>query len=467
MLSVSGCRGIVGTSLTPEVICRFAAASAAWVREARGVSHPKFILACDGRRGGSLLKQFAGAALAACGCQAIDIGIATTPTVGIMVDSEHADAGLTLTASHNPAQWNGIKVIDGTGAAPTAAESARIIDLFRQTAPCWKTADDFGSVRIDDSAFIVHLQRVLSAMQGKFDLDRIRARRFSVVLDSVNASGARVGRALLEELGCRITHLNADDSGIFPHPPEPTETNLRPVAAEAARLGSDVSFAQDPDADRLAILDESGAYIGEEYTLVLGVMALLGAMKPEERSGAVVVANLSTSRMIDDVAARYGASVRRSAVGEANVVAVMRSAGAILGGEGNGGVIWPEVVSIRDSVSAMALVLALMEREGKPLSQIIRTIPTYAIEKRKIELKPGLTERALAAAARLADAPGATIDRQDGVRIDFPAASGRGLAWLHVRSSNTEPIVRLIAEAPTTAEASAVLDRALEEIDRA
>lgn len=468
MLSVSGCRGIVGESLTPEVICRFIGAMAAWLREDQKIRSPTIVLGCDGRRGGDVLRRLAAAALAAAGCRVIDIGTAMTPTVGVMVVHRKADAGLTLTASHNPGQWNGLKIISREGAAPDAASAGRIIDLFKSGRAGFVGADVFGSIEADATAVETHVALVLSALERAGLYAAVRARRFKVVVDSVNASGSEGARRLMESLGCELIHLHADGSGVFPHVPEPTEDNLRGFAAEVSARGADLGFAQDPDADRLAIIDERGRYIGEEYTLVLAAMALLGG----DRAASVpvnLVANLSTSRMIDDVAARLGARVHRAAVGEANVVSVMKQVAALLGGEGNGGVIWPEVTLIRDSLGAMALALGLMAREGKPLSALVASIPAYAIEKRKIDLKPGLSERALSAAEHIFTGPEVRIDRQDGVRLDFPAPGpgSKGSAWLHVRASNTEPILRLIAEAPTAEQAREILDKAESRIAQA
>jgi phosphomannomutase len=463
MLSVSGCRGIVGASLTPDVICRFVGAMVSWLREEQRIDRPVVVLGCDGRKGGDVLRGLVGSALAAAGCRVIDLGTAMTPTIGVMVVHHRASAGLTLTASHNPAEWNGMKIISAEGAAPDAPTASRIIERFKRDQHGFVPADRFGSIERDAVAAKGHADRVLAALAKVADIETIRARRFKVVLDSLNASGVEGARLLLNSLNCELTHLHDSNSGVFPHPAEPTRENLVSLSAEVAQRGSDVGFAQDPDADRLAVFDEGGRYIGEEYTLVLGAMALLGNNgAPSASAGPSrdLVANLSTSRMIDDVARRMGATVHRSAVGEANVVSAMKRVGAVMGGEGNGGVIWPEVTLIRDSLSAMALTLALLARERKPLSAIVASTPSYAIEKRKIELRPGLIERALAAAEGAHFGNGVRIDKQDGVRLDFPAPSGKGSAWLHVRASNTEPILRLIAEAPSSAETKLILDRA-------
>lgn len=469
MLSVSGCRGIVGASLTPEVIARYTAALASWVRDDSRSPTPRVVLGCDGRRGGDTLRTLAGATLAACGCEVLDIGVAATPTVGLMVTQLGAHAGVTLTASHNPGEWNGVKAIDATGAAPDAARAADIVERFRAARSAATTPERFGSVTPSPGAASAHVERTLSAIDAVHPVVRIRAARLKVVVDSVNASGAEAAAMLLDALGCETVHLNRDSSGVFPHAPEPTEENLCGLGEEVRRHSARVGFAQDPDADRLALIDEQGRYIGEEYTLVLAAIALLGSMGDRAR-GVTLAANLSTSRMIDDAAAAFGARVVRSAVGEANVVAAMRREGSIrggslLGGEGNGGVIWPAVCWIRDSIGSMALILALMARENAPLSALASRLPAYAIEKRKAPVREGLAERAVEAVrAAYTARPGARVDTQDGCRADFPVEGGH--AWLHVRASNTEPIVRFIAEAPTRAQAASILDEAQRLIER-
>jgi len=285
--------------------------------------------------------------------------------------------------------------------------------------------------------------------------DDRRAMAIKCVVDSVNSSGVEAVRELL---GDRLVHhVGAGTSGLFPHTPEPTRENLTSLCEFVTRKHADVGFAQDPDADRLAIIDERGRYIGEEYTLVLAAEAVLGALVerggPDAARGKVMVINLSTSRMIEDVAAKYGARVLRAAVGEANVVELMKKEGAVLGGEGNGGVIWPKVTYIRDSLTSIALVIGLLARTGKTVSQLVSEIPSYAIVKKKVDL-PDLSKAAPALAAvkqRFASqvtSGAATIDEQDGVRVSFGSEG-----WLHVRASNTEPILRLIAEAPTVEKA--------------
>ena len=463
MLSVSGMRGIVGASLTPEVIARYTGAVAMWIaREAKSTA-PTVIVARDGRASGVMVHRVVVGALVAAGCRVIDLGIATTPTTGVMVLERSADGAIIITASHNPQEWNGLKVLTAQAHAPGAEAAQQIIDAFNASDVQLASHDQLREDEYDDAADLTHVDRVLAAVAQIVRLEELRAKHYRVLVDSVNASGALPARMLLESLGCQETLINDSSkpnmAGVFPHPAEPTEENLRDLAAQASAGGFDVTFAQDPDADRLAILDEQGAYIGEEYTLALCAWAVLDAMDEGARANAVLATNLSTSRMIEDIAAKYGARVERTPVGEANLVQRMRELGSPIGGEGNGGVIWPRVVPIRDSISSMALVLALMTRTGCTISQLVAQMPGYAIVKRKVELRDGMAERALHATQDMfADEPGARVVDIDGVRVDLEAHDG-GAMWVHVRPSNTEPILRLIAEAPSADQANALLDR--------
>jgi phosphomannomutase len=482
MLSVSGCRGVVGESLTPEVACRFAGAYGRWLRARAGGARVRVVVGRDGRAGGQMVHAAALAGLMGSGCHVIDIGVATTPTTAIATDAHAREAGggvvagMVLTASHNPQQWNGLKCLLAEGGthgsaacAPPATCAEEIIALFHDGAPQAVTWERVGGSQFDAQAGPAHVARVLRAMKdfGVCASPQLLGSQVRVAVDSVNGSGSAAARAILDSLGCSgIEHLNNSDSGIFPHPPEPTEENLSLPGGlcEAVRArGCHVGFAQDPDADRLALVDEQGRYVGEEYTLALGVMALLEAQKLAGRQtrGLTLVTNLSTSRMLDDLAAKYGAAVMRTPVGEANVVETMKAHDALAGGEGNGGLIWPRVCYVRDSLAAMSLVVWLMSPAGggagkvRPLSGLVAGIPAYAIRKRKVEIAS--REEASPAVAKIAAAyKDARIDLQDGVRVDWDDRR----TWLHVRASNTEPIMRLIAEAPTMAEADKALDAA-------
>ncbi|MCP3905502.1 MAG: phosphoglucosamine mutase [Planctomycetes bacterium] len=450
MLTVSGARGIVGRSMTPAVAAGFAATFATLVKESRGPS-PLVMLGRDSRPSGEAFAAAAMSGLVLAGCRVVDLGVVATPTVGVMIGEAGADAGLVVTASHNPIEWNGIKCLDGDGVALAAPVAVELIERYRAGVIGYVPVTDLAAVRRDESGHETHVARVLDAV----DCGPIRAAKFHVVLDSVNGGGAESGRMLLEALGCTVEHLNGEPTGRFAHVPEPIRENLVDLAEATAVHGAACGFAQDPDADRLAIVDERGRYIGEEYTLALAARRVL-----QVAGGGDVAANLSTSRMIDDVAAAHGSTVLRTPVGEANVVAAMRRAGAVIGGEGNGGVVFPPVCWVRDSLAAMALVLGLVAEEGRPLGAIVDDLPRYGMIKRKVDLAdmggtdavPGV----LAAVADHFDGAECRVNTADGVRVDLPDG------WVHVRPSNTEPIARIIAEAETAERAETLAAEAAE-----
>ncbi|MAD18711.1 MAG: phosphoglucosamine mutase [Planctomycetaceae bacterium] len=449
MLSISGARGIVGATMTPEIVARYAGAFGSLLRETTGSREPRLVVGHDGRRSGSCLASAAAAGLAGVGCEVTLLGVSTTPTVGVMIGELGCDGGINVTASHNPIEWNGIKCLDSDGLAPPGPVASEIIARFEGSRLDRMAGADCGSIRHRDDASRIHVEKVLAIV----DVELVRSKRFRVVLDSVAASGGPAGRMLLEALGCDLVHLHGRPTGIFPHTPEPTEANLTELAKTVAEDGTAaVGFAQDPDADRLAIVDGNGRYIGEERTLVLATLRTM-----QRHGGGPVAANLSTSRMIDDVCAGFpGGRVVRTAVGEANVVQGIREHQGRIGGEGNGGVIVPEVCFIRDSLSAMALVLELLAEDGRGLAAIVDAMPGYAMIKRKWDLSsvggksavPRILEKV---AGHWSEG---RVDDADGVRVDV------GDAWVHVRPSNTEPIIRLIAEAPTEAAAAAIADEA-------
>ncbi len=490
MLSVSGCRGVVGSSLTPEVASRFAASYGSWLLDRASGKPVTVIVGRDGRAGSQMVHRAALAGLCGSGCDVVDLGVAMTPTTAVLTDAYRAQspggvvAGMVLTASHNPQQWNGLKCLlaesgdHGSAAcAPPAALAAQIIERFNSGAIRFAEWNDIGEITHDELSTETHVDRLTAALEDAGltkDATRLAA-GLNVAVDSVNASGVAGSHLCLETLGVEeLLHLGAEDTGIFPHPPEPTAENLSTPGGlcDAVRENeSDIGFAQDPDADRLAIVDERGEYIGEEYTLALSTLAVLEAMKRAgtPTKGHVLATNLSTSRMIDDVAARYGARVVRTAVGEANVVEAMKRENAILGGEGNGGTIWPRMTYVRDSLSAMALVMWLIAPSGggngqkRRLSEVVASLPAYAIRKRKTDL--ARREDAQAAVEKIAAYyKSQRVDLQDGAWVDFTSGPLAGKAWLHVRASNTEPIMRLIAEAPTTKQADDLLEEASHQI---
>ena len=451
MLSVSGARGIVGRTMTPEIAAAYGAAFGSFLKVTTGKDRPLVVVGLDGRISGPPLAAAAIGGLMATGCDVIDIGVAMTPTVGVMISERKADGGLAVTASHNPIAWNGIKCLDGNGLAPPPAIAKEIVDRFKERRIDWCEPLATGKLTHDGSAARVHIDRVLRNV----DVAAIRAKNFTVVLDSVNGSGCVPGRMMLEELGCTVVHIYGEQTGVFGHVPEPLAENLLDLAAAVRdskghhHAGAACGFAQDPDADRLAIVDERGSFIGEEYTLVLAALRML-----QRHGSGALATNLSTSRMIDDVAALFpGSHVVRTAVGEANVVAGLRPVNGILGGEGNGGVILPTVCWVRDSLSAMALVLELLAHQGRPLSAVVADLPRWAMVKKKFELSAigGMAAVAPALAKARTALPGARVSDTDGVRLDVDAG------WVHLRASNTEPIIRLIAEGRTAAEADALI----------
>lgn len=434
IISVSGLRGIIGVSLTPEVVTRYVAAFA------RTLPPGPVVVTQDGRTTGPMVTKAVCAALNAAGRNALDGGPAATPTTGVLVRTLAAAGGIQVSASHNPPEYNGLKLFNDAGRVIPAAEGQGVLDAYRNQEPAdvWKSHAEVGVTGAIDEAISAHLKLI----EGVCDGDRIRQRRFSVLLDANHGAGSVVGIPLLERLGCDVTVLGGTPDGRFAHVAEPTEENLEPILADVARHGVDVGFCQDPDADRLAVIDEAGRYLGEEYTLAMCVDHEL------RRAPGPIVTNCSTSRMSEDLAAQYGVPFHRSKVGEANVVDVMLAEQAVLGGEGNGGVIDPRVGLVRDSLVSMALLLDAMAVRDVPISALADELPRYAIHKTKVQLP---NERVAAVFDALeAQFPSASADRMDGLRLDWPGK------WLLVRPSNTEPVVRAIAEAPTLDEAQAL-----------
>ena len=427
MIGISGIRGLVGETLTPELVLEFAQAYGTLLKGGR------LVLGRDSRPSGQMYTAAAATGLLATGCEVTDLGLVTTPTVGRIIRTGGYDGGICITASHNPAEWNGLKFLDNLGVAPDPERVRRIAEI-RNAGSYQLVKTGFKLLNTDDEAGERHVARVLELLEVKRPFEGL-----TVVLDSINGAGCRHSPMLLEQLGCKLIHINAEPTGDFAHTPEPLRENLTQlcdaVRAEKAAIG----FAQDPDADRLAIVDENGDYIGEEYTLALATRFVLS------RRPGPVAANLSTSRMVDDIAQQYGARVIRTPVGEAHVARAMLQAECVVGGEGNGGVIDPRVGLVRDSLSSMSLVLQLMVDTNKSVSQLVAELPHYAIVKQKIDCPRERIDAAVAAVTR------AFADRQpntaDGVRVDFPQG------WVHVRASNTEPVLRLIAEADRPAAA--------------
>jgi phosphomannomutase len=448
IITVSGLRGIVGENLTPEVAAAYGRAVGTFLRtKAAQGAKLSVCIGRDSRPSGQSLAAAVAAGLVATGIDVIDLGIVTTPTVGIMVKHLGCAGGVIITASHNPAEYNGIKLLLDNGMAPPP-------DVAEQIKICFDIRDFFSSDSIkpgsiittgysNDGADAVHIAKVLNIVNQR----AVVAKNFTVVLDSVNGAGGRPGAKLLTQLGCKVIPMNNEPTGLFAHPPEPTAENLTTLCQTVKDAHADVGFAQDPDADRLAIVDETGSYIGEEYTLALAAKLIF-----THKTGAAAT-NLSTSRMIDDVAAAAGGQVIRTPVGEANVASAMLKHNCIIGGEGNGGVIDLRVGPIRDSLVAMALVLQLLTQTGKTVSRLVGEIPHYYMTKHKFPADKKQAKLILDAAKKLF--PNAKLNTSDGCRFDLPDA------WLHIRSSNTEPIIRVIAEAKDKPTAQKYIDAVL------
>ncbi len=445
--------------MTPDVAWRMAAAFGLEIQASTGNLNPLIVIGRDSRPSSEMLGAAAVAGLFAVGCRVMRLGCVSTPTVSVMLHHYKAQGGMVITASHNPIQWNGLKCLNTDGVAPPAADAERIIARFKANDITQVAGDVMQPMQSDLNGDEIHVLKVLEHL-GTDQAQKIRAQRFKVVLDSVNGAGCVAGKMLLELLGCEVVHLNGEPTGHFAHTPEPTKENLTALADAVPREQAHVGFAQDPDADRLAVVDDTGRYIGEEYTLVLSTEAVLQSLG-EDAPKATVGTNLSTSRMMDDACARHGATLIRSAVGEANVVEAMKQNASACGGEGNGGIIWPPVTYVRDSLSGMALVLSLLANQGQSLSTIINDWPTYTFVKTKIGIKPGLADRAIAAMAERFGAH--QVDMSDGIRIDLQENNAMDAnlvagSWVHVRASNTEPILRILVEAPTDADAQALVD---------
>jgi len=434
IISVSGLRGIIGDSLSPEIVVRYVAAFA------ESLPAGAVVITRDGRHTGPLVAAAVQSALMAAGRSCLNAGIAATPTTGVLVRHLGAVGGIQISASHNPAEYNGLKLFDRTGRVIPAGPGQAVIDRYRQGTPAWKPCDQLGECHKIEDTITAHLAMVAAIC----NVDRIRQRRFKVLLDPNNGSGSVLGVPLLRELGCEVTLLSGEPNGLFAHPAEPTAENLAGVLTLVREAGADIGFCQDPDADRLAVIDEAGRYIGEEYTVSLCVDHVL------RQTPGPVVTNCSTSRMTQDLAEKYAVPFFRSQVGEANVVDLMQQKKAVLGGEGNGGIIDPRVGFVRDSYVGMALVLDAMCRRELPVSALADELPSYAIHKTKVELSPAQVPDALTEIERhFSDA---TANRLDGLRLDWSDQ------WLLIRASNTEPIVRVVAEAPTPKAARQLCD---------
>jgi len=448
MVSVSGIRGHVGSDLTPELVARYAAALGAWSRSAQPAGgsrgRPAVVLGRDSRTSGPMFAQAAAAGLMSVGVDVIDLGMVPTPTVQLAVEHHHAAAGLILTASHNPIEWNALKFVGPDGIF-LDAEAGKAVQALADRGPERMGWSGLGTLQLDPGAIARHLDAILALPM--IDASTIRSRRFKVALDCVRGAGTTAIVPLLERLGCRMSGIHLEPDGRFPRPPEPVPENLGELCTLVRKTGADIGLAVDPDVDRLALVDETGRAIGEDYTLAFAVRAVLDGRITAAKIPTVVV-NLSTSLVVEDAARAQGARFVRAPVGEANVARAIRDEGALIGGEGNGGVMLPALHIGRDAPLGVALILHLLAATGVTLSRLVAESPRYTIVKAKGPRGPDLGPLYDRLRQRF---PDATRDERDGLRLAWPDR------WLHVRPSGTEPIVRLIAEAPSKADAEALV----------
>ncbi|MDA0326497.1 MAG: phosphoglucosamine mutase, partial [Bacteroidetes bacterium] len=434
--SISGIRGTIGgavsDNLTPIDAVKFAAAYGMWVKEQREKTNYRVVIGRDARISGEMIQSLVMSTLIGMGIDVINLGLSTTPTVEVAVPMEHADGGIILTASHNPKQWNALKLLDANGEFLNAAHSQRVLDLAEREDVDFAEVDDLGKITVNNAYFDLHIDEVLAL--DYVDVEAIKSCKFKVVVDGVNSTGGIVVPLLLERLGVEPIKLHCTPDGHFPHNPEPLKAHLTDLSDKVVQTGADFGIAVDPDVDRLAFMDEQGTLFGEEYTLVACADFVLSQNKGN------TVSNLSSTRALRDVTQKHGGAYTASAVGEVNVVNAMKANKAVIGGEGNGGIILPEAHYGRDALVGIALFLSLLAEKQISVSALKKTYPLYYMSKKKIDLDPNIDVDGLLEAMenKYANEPLTTVD---GVKIDFADS------WVHLRKSNTEPIIRIYTEA--------------------
>lgn len=451
--SISGIRGTIGglpgDNLTPLDAVKYAAAYGSWVKDQRNKENYRVVVGRDARISGHMMQQLVMNTLIGLGIDVIDLGLSTTPTVEVAVAMEHADGGIILTASHNPKQWNALKLLNHDGEFLNAEAGQRILDIAESSNISFAQVDDLGEIHRNDAYIDLHIEEIL-----ELDLVRpeeIKKAGFKVVVDGVNSTGGIAVPLLLEALGVRPVKLFCTPNGEFPHNPEPLEEHLTALMEAVVEEGADFGLVVDPDVDRLAFVDENGAMFGEEYTLVAVADYVL------QHTPGATVSNMSSSRALRDITRKHGCTYTASAVGEVNVVQQMKDTNAVIGGEGNGGIIYPELHYGRDSLVGIALFLSYLAEKNKKVSELRASYPSYFSSKNKIELTPNLDVDAILKSFEATYAS-EEINTIDGVKIDFPEN------WVHLRKSNTEPIIRIYAEAKTQKEADALAHKFIDEI---
>lgn len=453
--SISGIRGTIGGApgegLSPIDVVRYTSAYGTWVRKRCGKERPKVVVGRDARISGEMVKNLVLGALQGLGIDVVHLGLATTPTTELAVTHYGADGGLILTASHNPKQWNALKLLNENGEFLSASDGELVLDLAASEAFVFAGVDQLGSV--EEADFLPgHIASVLAL--DLVDVAAIRKANFKVAIDCVNSVGGLAVPALLEALGVqKVLPLFCNPNGEFPHNPEPLPEHLGEIADLIRREKADVGFVVDPDVDRLAIINEDGSMFGEEYTLVAVADYVL------RHTPGNTVSNLSSTRALRDVTEKLGGSYRAAAVGEVNVVETMRATNAVIGGEGNGGVIYPASHYGRDALVGIALFLTHLAQSGLSCSQLRKTYPSYSMSKNKVELTPDIDVDALLEKVKAAYAH-ERVNDVDGVKIDFADS------WVHLRKSNTEPIIRIYAEAPTAEDAGALATSLMKELEK-
>jgi phosphomannomutase len=440
IISISGLRGIVGQNLTPSIATEYGYAFGTFLKERYKQDTVTVCIGRDSRTSGQILKSAVSSGLCAVGIDVVDLGLVATPTLGVMVKELRCCGGVVITASHNPIQYNGIKLQLDNGIAPPVNDAEQIKQYFLDKHFAFADSQNCGKVRSNGQANDVHISKVLAIIEKQ----KIAGKKFKIALDSVNGAGGPIAKKMLAELGCEVTAINDEPSGLFAHTPEPTVENVKELCEVVKADYADVGFAQDPDADRLAIVDNTGTYIGEEYSLALAAKYMFS-----HKTGNAA-ANLSTSRMIDDIAAKACGTVYRTAVGEANVAQAMLEHNCIIGGEGNGGVIDLRVSPVRDSLVGIALILQLMAETGKTVNQLVSEIGSYYMSKDKIAADRAQAQQIIELLKKIF--PKARLNAIDGCRFDFDDG------WIHVRASNTEPVMRVIIETKDRQSAQKYID---------
>ncbi|MCK4655026.1 MAG: phosphoglucosamine mutase [Candidatus Cloacimonetes bacterium] len=423
MISVSGVRGIFGESLTPEISQKYASHFGIYC------DHGKIIVGRDSRTSGPEMFRAVSTGLKSVGCDVVDLGIVSTPTVLLAVEESDAKGGISITASHNPAEWNAMKFVSENGMFLFPREAQKFIDSLDELIGL-TDSDKTGKLTQDTEATNRHIKKILNI--SYLDIEKIRSKKFRVVIDSVNGAGGLISPRLLRDLGCEVIELNSEPTGIFAHTPEPLNKNLKQLEEAVAVHKANIGFATDPDVDRLAIVDENGKCIGEELSLLLAEKFILSKVKGD------IVTNLSSSMASEDIAKEFGVKVHRTKVGEINVGKKMKEINSPVGGEGNGGIICPEVHYTRDAPAGMALILGYMAEQDRPISKLADEIPKYYFAKDKIKVAPEILDDVMVKAERIF--AGYNIDKTDGLKILGDKY------WIHLRKSGTEPIIRVYVE---------------------